>query len=130
MFDTVRHEGLIYKLQQNGISGELFNILIDFLNSRKQRVVLNGQSSNWVDVKAVVPQGSVLRPLLLLIYINDLPKGLITNPKFFAHNTSLFSVQDIDASTEKLRNDPGNVSKLAYEWKMIFNPDLTKQAQE
>ena len=121
---------MIYKLQQNGISGELFNILTDFLNSRKQRVVLNGQSSNWVDVKAVVPQGSVLRPLLLLIFINDLPEGLITNPKFFAHNTSLFSVQDIDSSTEKLRNDPGNVSKLAYEWKMIFNPDLTKQAQE
>ena len=45
-FDKVWHEGLIYKLQQNGISGELLNILIDFLNNRKQRVILNGQSSN------------------------------------------------------------------------------------
>ena len=45
-FDKVWHEGLIYKLQQKGVSGELLNILIDFLNNKKQRVVLNGQSSN------------------------------------------------------------------------------------
>ena len=89
-FDKVWHEGLIYKLQQNGISGELLNILVDFLNNRKQRVVLNGQSSNWVDVKAGVPQGSIMGPLLFLIYINDLPEGLITNAKLFANDTSLF----------------------------------------
>ena len=84
-FDKVWHDGLIYKLQQNGISGELLNILVDFLNNRKQRVVLNGQSCNWVNVKAGVPQGSIIRPLLFLIYINDLSEGLITNAKLFAH---------------------------------------------
>ena len=120
-----------YKLQQNGISGELLNILVDFLNNRKQRVVLNGQSSNWADVKAGVPQGSITRPLLFLIYINDLPEGLITNAKLFADDTSLFSiVRDIAASTEELNNDLRNISKWAYQWKMIFNSDLTKQAQE
>ena len=50
-FDKVWHERLIYKSQMNGISGELLDILVDFLNNRKQSVVLNGQSSNWVDVK-------------------------------------------------------------------------------
>ena len=130
-FDKVWHDGLIYKLQQNGISGELLNILVDFLNNRKQRVVLNGQSSNWVDVKAGVPQGSIMGPLLFLIYINDLPEGLITNAKLFADDTSLFSVvRDIAASTEELNNDLRNISKWAYQWKMIFKPDLTKQAQE
>ena len=130
-FDKVWHEGLIYKLQQNGISGELLNIQIDFLNNRKQIVVLNGRSSNWIDVKAGVPQGSIMGPLLFLIYINDLPEGLITNAKLFADDTSLFSVvRDIAASTGELNNDLRNISKWAYQWKMIFNPDLTKQAQE
>ena len=59
-FDKLCHEGLIYKLQQNGISGELLNILIDFRNNRKQRVVFNDQTSNWVDVKVGVPQGSIM----------------------------------------------------------------------
>ena len=127
-FHKVWYEGLIHKLQQNGISGKLLNILVNFLNNSKQRVVLNGQSSNWVDVKAGVPQGSITRPWLFLIYINDLPEGLITNAKLFADDTSLFSVvRDIAASTE---NDLRNISKWAYQWKLIFNPDLTKQAQE
>ena len=56
-FDEVWHGEFIYELQQNDISGELLNILIDFLNNTKQRVALNCQSSNWVDVKAGVPQG-------------------------------------------------------------------------
>ena len=121
----------IYKLIQNGISGELLKILIDSLNNRKQRVVLNGQSSNWVHVKAGVPQGSIMRYLLFLIYINDPPEGLITNAKLFADDTSLFSVvRDIAVSTEELNNDLRNLSKWAYIWKMIFNSNLTKQTQE
>ena len=56
-FDRVRHEGLIYKLQCNGISGDLLILLKDFLNNRKQRVVLNGKSSGWFTVSASVPQG-------------------------------------------------------------------------
>ena len=130
-FDKVWHEEFTYKLQQNGISDELMNILVNSLQNRKQRVVLNGQSSNWVDIKAGVPKGSIMGPLLFLIYINDLPEGLITNAKLFADDTSLFSVvRDIAASTEELNNDLRNISKWAYQWKMIFNPDLTKQAQE
>ena len=126
-FDKVWHEVLIYKSKQNGIPGELLNILIDFLNNRKQRVVLNGQSSNWVDVKAGVPQGSIMGPFLFLICMNDLPERLITNAKLLADDTSLLLVvRDIAASAEELNNDLRNISKWAYQWKMIFNPDLTK----
>ena len=65
---------------------ELLNILIDFLNNRKQRVVLNDQSSNWVDIKAGVSQCSIMGPLVF----NGLPKDLNTNAKLFANDTSLF----------------------------------------
>ena len=77
---------------KNGILGELLNILIDLLNYRRKRVLFNEQISNWVDVKASVPQGSIMRPLLFLIYINDLPESVITNRKLFADETSLFSI--------------------------------------
>ena len=91
-FDKVWHNGLIFKLKQNGISGNLLNLLSNFLRNRKQRVVLNGQTSSWADVNAGVPQGSILGPLLFLIYINDLADGLSSNAKLFADDTSLFSV--------------------------------------
>ena len=68
-FDKVWHEGLIFKLKQNGISGNLLNLLCDFLRNRKQRVLLNGQVSDWSDVRAGVPQGSILGLLLFSIDI-------------------------------------------------------------
>ena len=91
-FDKASHDGIIFKLTQNGISGNLLNLLRDFLNERKQRVILNGQFSTWKNVSAGVPQGSILGPLLFLIYINDLTEGLSTNAKLFEDDTSLISV--------------------------------------
>ena len=78
-----------------------------------------------------VPQGSILGPLLLLIYINDLPNGLQSNPKLFADDTFLFStIQNIATSTVSLNNDLTKISEWAVQWKMNFNPDPSKQAQE
>ena len=68
-FDKIQHDDPTVKLQENGVSGNSLKVLKHFLANRKQRVVLNGQSSSWTNVK--VPQGSFLEPLLLLIYIND-----------------------------------------------------------
>ena len=130
-FDKVWHEGLLLKLNQNGISGNLLNLLRDFLSCRKQRVVLNGQHSSWDNVTAGVPQGSILGPLLFLIYVNDLPNNLSSNCKLFADDTSLFSVvNNIHTSAATLSQDLNGITNWAFQWKMIFNPDLSKQAQE
>ena len=91
-FNKVWHEGLLFKLDHIGISRNLLSLLTSFLNNRFQRVVLNGQCSNWSSVLAGVPQGSILGPLLFLIYINDLPEGLESSVRLFADDTSLFSI--------------------------------------
>ena len=78
----------------------------DFLNERKERAVLNGQFSTWKNVGAGVPQGSILGPLLFLIYINHLTEGLSSNAKLFAEDTSLFSViHGIQISANNLNKD-------------------------
>ena len=84
-FDKVLHKGLIHKLEQNGIDGPLLKILTDFLKSRKQRVVLNGQHWSWSYVLAGVPQRSIFASLLFLIYINDLSDGVQCDPKLLPH---------------------------------------------
>ena len=128
-FDKVWHEGVLFKLSQNGISGSLLKPLTNFLKNRKQRVTLNGQTSFWTEVNAGVPQGSILGPLLFLIYINDLPDGLSSNVKLFADDTSLFSVvHDIHSSASDLIKDLKTINEWAFQWKMSFNPN--KQAQE
>ena len=104
-FDKVWHDRIIFKLKQNGISGNLLNLLSNFLRNRKQRVVLNGQTSSCADVNAGVPQGSILGPLLFLIYINDLADGLSSNAKLFADDSSLFSAVHIANTTAKELND-------------------------
>ena len=130
-FDKVWHGGLIFKLKQNGISGNLLNVIIDFLYQRKQRVVLNGQHSSWTNVQAGVPQRSILEPLFFLIYINDLSDGLTLSTKLFADDTSLFSVvQNINSTANDLNSDLIKISDWTFQWKMRFNLDPKKQAQE
>ena len=85
-------------------------------------MVLNGLNSSWKDVTAGVPQGSILESLLFLVYINDLSNGLKSNPKFFADDTSLFSVvHDVNSSQIDLNEHLDKINNWAYQWKMSFN---------
>ena len=93
--------------------------------------MLSGQSSSWTNVNAGVTQGSILGPLLFLIYINDLTDALSSNAKLFADDTSLFSVvHNINTSTIELNSGLKKINDCAFQWKMTFNPDRSNQAQE
>ena len=93
--------------------------------------MLNGQFSAWASVNAGVPQGSILGPLLFLIYINDLSNNLSSNVKLLADDISLFSVtHDVNVFARGLNGDLRKISNWAFQGKMSFNLDVTKQAQE
>ena len=93
--------------------------------------MLNGQVSDWSDVGAGVPQGSILGPLLFLIYIKDLSEELSSNPELFADYTSSFSViHDSNTSALELNSDLVKTKRWAFQWRMSFNTDPKKQAQE
>ena len=87
----VWHDGLIFKLKQNGISGRQLKLFQNYLSNRKQCLVLNGSHSDYSGIESGVPD-SVLGPLLFLIYINDLERNIKSNSKFFADDTMLFSL--------------------------------------
>ena len=99
------------------------------MSNRKQRVVLNGSPSVYSCVKSGVPQGSVLGPLLFLVYINDLEWNITSNIKFFVDDTMLFSiVKDPGISASDLNHDLEIIRQWVHQWKLEFNP--TKQAME
>ena len=105
-FDEVWDQGLIVKLKENGISGNLLKIIEDFHSNRYQRVVLNGQAHEWAAANTGIPQGSILGSLLVLVFINDLSTDLLSNLRLFADDTSLFSfVRDRNKSANELNND-------------------------
>ena len=122
---------VLYKLKRCGVSGQLLSLIRSFLKDRKQRTVLNGQCSNWGDILAGVPQGSILGPLFFLVYINDLAVDLKCNVKLFADDTSLFTVvQELNAAAEDMNQYLELISRWAHDWRMSFNPDPQKQAVE
>ena len=128
-FDKAWHEGLIFKLKQNGIEGKLLNLFESYLSNRKQRVMINGSESDRGIIESGVPQGSVLGPLIFLIYINDLEKGIKSQINFFADVTSIVSiVRSLNTMADEFNHDLRLINQWATQWKMSFNPDPSKQA--
>ena len=88
-FDKVPHQKLLLKLKAHGIGDGLIDWIEQWLTDRRQRVVVDGEVSNWKSVLSGVPLGSVLGPLLSIIYINDLDDNITSNVFKFADNTSV-----------------------------------------
>ena len=110
-FDLVPHEHLLLKLQCLGITGQLLQWVRSFLTSRFQRVGINGSYSDWLPVRSGVPQGSVLGPLLFLLYIDDL-HNVVSNStlKLFADNVALYREVKCSADCSLLQQDLDNIS--------------------
>ena len=129
-FDKVWHKGFVFKLEQNGISGTLLKLFKN-LDNRKQRVIINRHFSEFTSIESGVPQGSIFGPLLFLNYTNDLEKDIKSNLKFFADDTMLFSIViNPILSAFDLNQDSDTISNWAHQWKLQFNPDISKQATE
>ena len=125
-FDKVPHKRLLDKLLTHGISGSIHDWIKDWLSERKQRVVINGVSSPWLNVKSGVPQGSVLGPVLFLIYVNDLDDGLMCKVSKFADDTKLTSKVITTQEKEALQSDLDRLTCWANKWQMKFNVDKCK----
>ena len=129
-FDKVWHSGIIFKLKQLGINDVLLDWFTDYLHERKQRVIIKGQKSDWGIIEAGVPQGSVLGPLLFIVYINDLAEVVNCNIKMFADDTCLYVTIDnkeqIQTATNSLNLNLNNVSNWANQWLVTFNASKTK----
>ena len=126
-FDRVWHAGLLVKLHAAGVTGNVHAWFADYLSNRKQRVVLPGAVSDWASIRAGVPQGSILGPLLFLLYINDIVHDIGSNIRLFADDTSLFIiVDDSVTSAGCINTDLVRISKWASTWLVTFNPSKTE----
>ncbi|MEW8546433.1 MAG: reverse transcriptase domain-containing protein, partial [Candidatus Thiodiazotropha sp.] len=122
----VWHKGLLHKLLDIGISDQLVQWFSSYLSDRKQRVVIDGQSSDWASVQAGVPQGSILGPLLFLLYINDIVRDIGCSIRLFADDTSLYIVVDSPQVAANLLNtDLNTISNWAETWLVDFNASKT-----
>ena len=115
---------------QNGISGNLLNVITDVSCQRKQRVVLNAQHLPWTNVEAGGPQGSIIELLFFLIYINYLSDGLTSNSELFTDCSFLSSViQNINSAANNLNSDLMKISEWSFQWNINLNPELNSKAQ-
>ncbi|MCG7875203.1 MAG: reverse transcriptase family protein [Candidatus Thiodiazotropha endolucinida] len=125
-FDRVWHKGLLHKLWGIGCSNEILKWFSNYLSGRRQRVVLNGETSDWAPVLAGVPQGSILGPLLFLLYINDIVRFIGCAIRLFADDTSLYIIVDCPTQSASLLNaDLKTISDWADAWLVTFNANKT-----
>ena len=126
-FDRVWHAGLIHKLKAACVSGKMLLWFQNYFSDRKQRVILPGAASDWTDIKAGVPQGSILGPLLFLLYIKDTVNDINSSIRLFADDTSLFIIVDNPVtSAEQLNFDLRKVLLWADTWLVSFNVTKTE----
>lgn len=125
-FDTVPHARLMVKLETHGVGGKVLRWIGEWLKGRKQRVVLNGVESEWKEVLSGVPQGSILGPVLFLVFVNDLDKDIFGRVWKFADDVKLIGNVGTNEGVGMLKEDLHKMERWAEDWQMGFNVDKCK----
>jgi len=125
-FDTVRHNGLLMKLVYYGITGGLLSWIKSFLQGCRMRVEVRGEHSDWVQVTSDVPQGSVLGPLLFLVFVNDIPKWISSSVWMFADDTKVWTWISAPEDGECLQEDLNRLTSWSDKWNLDFHPEKCK----
>ena len=125
-FDSVPHERLLKKIRAHGIGGKLYKWIEEWLCRRKQRVVLKGKTSEWEDMKSGVPQGSVLGPLLFIMFINDIETEVVSELSKFADDCKLASKAETEEDIKAIQEDIDTLGRWSEKWQMKFHPKKCK----
>jgi hypothetical protein len=122
-FDTVPHERLLTQIESLGITKNCLLWIRNFLTDRRQRAVINGELYNWANVTSVVPQGSVLGPLLFSMFVCDIPKLLTCFTSMFADDTKVFEIiHELTSGQSELQADLNSLQDWANTMQMLFHP--------
>ena len=125
-FDTVPHLRLLKKLEGYGVAGQVLQWIRSFLSNRRQKVVINGESSSWRDVLSGIPQGSVLGPVLFTCYVNDMPETVQSMTRMFADDTKVFAQCNTQEQCQQLQTDLNTLQDWADKWQLRFNAKKCK----
>ena len=129
-FDRVSHDGLIFKLRSAGVGGWLLSICREFLTNRRQRVVVDGAYSEWISIVSGVPRGSVLGPLLFILYTSEM-FDLVENRLFAnADDSTLLAVISMPSHrptvAASVNRDLAQIHEWCGRWCMLLNPKKSK----
>jgi ribonuclease P/MRP protein subunit RPP40 len=125
-FDTVPHQKLLLKLRSFGMPEEIVNWIAAFLSGRKMRVGVNGAFSSWSEILSGVPQGSVLGPLLFILFVNDLPDCIKNSMRMFADDTKVWCSISSLSDSKSLQDDLDNLCNWSDQWMLRFNATKCK----
>jgi hypothetical protein len=125
-FDTVPHHRLMKKIYSYGIRGKTYAWIENFLTNRSQHVVVSGESSTPQAVRSGVPQGSVLGPVLFIIYVNDMPESVQSTLLLYADDAKMYRRIRSTADEAQMQNDIDALQAWATKWLLIFHPGKCK----
>ena len=120
-FDKVPHQRLLLKFNIHGIGNDVINWIQKWLTHKRQRVIVDGEISNWKSVLSGIPQGSVIGPILFLLYINDLEDDISSKVLKCAEDTKVFRKITNDTDKQNLQDDLDKLVKWSEKWQMSLN---------